>query len=313
MTTSAISSNGSDFRETAVEKEGYEQDAMTHLLKAYRLFMDDARCWPLLDPLMRIIDQKRGLLTEEGMDIEVADEEFVDAGVFAEEIDYEKVAERYEDVTKMIVEQGGEFCVLSKDGDKNYGCYATEDAAKERLGQIEYFAEKNLAPRSINDLHRLLGRVRKVRLADASALALMVESEIGHRTGYVCKADEERRYTLGPVYIPGEIDAHGEFTDDATLQKALWNWVKKGDRTIRLQHTRKAAGEMVELVTWPWPVTTALTLPGGEPDSVTFPSDTPFMGVIWEDWAWDLVKAGELRGYSMGGRAKRVEAEFASL
>jgi len=41
-----------------------------------------------------------------------------------------------------------------------------------------------------------------------------------------------------------------------------------------------------------------------------FPADTPFLGVVWEDWAWDLVKAGELRGYSIGGRARRVEADL---
>jgi hypothetical protein len=32
------------------------------------------------------------------------------------------------------------------------------------------------------------------------------------------------------------------------------------------------------------------------------------MGVIWEPWAWDLVQNGDLRGYSIGGSARRMEA-----
>ena len=39
---------------------------------------------------------------------------------------------------------------------------------------------------------------------------------------------------------------------------------------------------------------------------------TPFMGVIWETWAWDLIKAGQLRGYSIGGKARRIEADIAT-
>jgi len=372
-------------------------DAMTHLLLAYRAFLDDKRCWPLLDPLMDIIERKRDLITDGGMDLEVVEEE----------VDYEKAVMKtedgikyparafaytpdkespstwklrlwdspseketasqigaavaalgkgfrgnrvkipaddmpavkkkvlaawlrvhpdetrddapsvlkavvYEDVTKKIVKNGEEWCVFSADGGENYGCYSTEAAAKERLGEIEYFANKNLSGRTTSELRSLLGRIGKVQNTDAAALEAIVRNEISTRDNYVCKADEERRYTLGPVYVPGQIDAHGEFTDDATLQKALWGWVKKGDRSIRLQHTDKAAGEMVELVTWPWEITTKMSVPGDKERDVQFPAETPFMGVVWEPWAWDLVKAGELRGYSMGGRARRVEAEFAS-
>jgi hypothetical protein len=127
--------------------------------------------------------------------------------------------------------------------------------------------------------------------------------------GLISKASEYR-YTLGPAYVPDREDAHGEFTDSRTLQKALWNWVRKGDRTIYLQHSDKAAGEMVELLTWPFPIEAELNVPNQGVTKYTFPADTPFLGVIWEPWAWDMVKAGKLRGYSIGGAAKRVEAEL---
>jgi hypothetical protein len=115
--------------------------------------------------------------------------------------------------------------------------------------------------------------------------------------GLVAKA-AEYRYTLGPAYVPDREDAHGEFTDSATLQRAMWDWVRKGDRTIYLQHSDKAAGEMVEMMTLPFPLEAELTVPNQGVSKFTFPADTPFLGVVWEDWAWDLVKTGQLRGYS---------------
>lgn len=110
--------------------------------------------------------------------------------------------------------------------------------------------------------------------------------------------------------MPGVEDAHGEFTDEDTLQKALWDWVRAGDRTIYLQHGEKPAGEMVEIMTVPFPVEAELTVPNQGVSKFAFPANTPFMGVVWEPWAWELVKAGKLRGYSIGGSARRMEAEL---
>ena len=67
---------------------------------------------------------------------------------------------------------------------------------------------------------------------------------------------------------------------------------------------------MVEILTMPFPIETSLVVPNEGVTKYSFPADTPFMGVIWEEWAWDLVKAGKLRGYSIGGQAKRVEVEL---
>ena len=127
----------------------------------------------------------------------------------------------------------------------------------------------------------------------------------------VSKAAEERKYTLGPMYVPNRIDAHGEWTDPDELQKAVWGYVRKGDRRIRLQHNRDiVAGEFVEVMTWPYEVSVPMIKDNGTMVEQTFPKDTVFLGVIWEDWAWDLVKAGKLRGYSVGGRAQRLEVDL---
>lgn len=118
----------------------------------------------------------------------------------------------------------------------------------------------------------------------------------------VIKAAEDR-YTLAAWYIPNKVDAHGEWTDPDTLQKAAWGYVQAGDRRIRLQHdTSIVAGEWVEIMSWPQPV----TMQKASGQTVEYPAGTVFMGVKWEPWAWELVKAGKVTGMSIGGTATRA-------
>lgn len=128
---------------------------------------------------------------------------------------------------------------------------------------------------------------------------------------YISKAVSEKRYTLGPMYIPNSIDAQNEWTDEEELQQAVWKYVRSGDRRIRLQHNRDVvAGEWVECMAWPYEVSVPMLAPDGTADTVEFPPNTVFLGVVWEPWAWDMVKAGSLRGYSIGGAAARVLADL---
>ena len=123
---------------------------------------------------------------------------------------------------------------------------------------------------------------------------------------------EEQRFTLAPWYIPNKYDAHEEWTDPDELQKALWDYVSSGDRAIRLQHnTDVVAGEWVEAMTMPFPVTMPMRKADGKIDHVEYPAGTVFLGVRWDDWAWDMVKKGEITGYSIGGSAERLEVGLA--
>jgi hypothetical protein len=288
-------------------------DAMTHLLMAYRQMLDHPECEPLLAPLMEIIHAKQELIVED-VEPEVP-------MVFVEE-------------QKDIREEDGQFCVYSETG-RAFGCYASADEAAERLAQIERFRTERVAAASTQQLAADHDRLHTLRRVDTPHVIVhnLIEEELESRgvaapyllgdvddklelvhnamTGAVPLAKQaEHRYTLGPVYVPDVEDAHGEFTDPATLQKALWDWVRKGDRRIFIQHSDKVAGEMVEALTWPFPIEADLEVPNQGVTKQVFPADTPFLGVVWEDWAWDLVKAGELRGYSIGGRARRVEADL---
>ena len=103
------------------------------------------------------------------------------------------------------------------------------------------------------------------------------------------KANKEQKFTLGPWYIPDKEDAHSEWTDAEELQKALWDYVRSGDRNIRLQHnTDIVAGEWVEAMSFPVPITLGMTKASGDAKEVTYPAGTVFLGVKWNDWAWDL-------------------------
>jgi hypothetical protein len=109
------------------------------------------------------------------------------------------------------------------------------------------------------------------------------------------------------MYVPDSLDAHAEWTDAEELQKAVWEYVRKGDRRIRLQHDREVvAGEFVEVMSWPYPISVPMQKADGGSVDRTFPANTVFLGVVWEPWAWEMVKSDKLRGYSIGGKAQRV-------
>ena len=238
---------------------------------------------------------------------------------------------------KDIREEDGQFCVYSTTG-RAFGCYASADEAQERLAQIERFRTDRVAAASTeqlatdHDRFHSLGTVSEPHVIVHNLIEDELESR-GVAPPYLLGDTEdklamigtgmagalplakqaEHRYTLGPVYVPDMEDAHGEFTDPDTLQKALWDWVRKDDRRIFIQHSDKVAGEMVEALTWPFPIEADMEVPDQGITKQVFPANTPFLGVVWEPWAWDLVKAGELRGYSIGGRARRIEADLPEM
>ena len=229
---------------------------------------------------------------------------------------------------KRIEQEGNQFCVYSYETGRSFGCYQSRELAEARLAQIERFGKK-LGEMPDDQLIHLHDGCHKAALSDELVAAHdLIEYELEGR-GYsppyttgnieqklaavsltVPVIKEEDRFTLAPVYVPGLEDSDGETITAKDLQKSLWDWVQKGDRTIYLQHTDKPAGEMVELLTWPFEIETSLDVPNQGVTKYRFPKDTPFMGVIWDSWAWDLVKDGELRGYSIGGRARRLEVEL---
>lgn len=137
--------------------------------------------------------------------------------------------------------------------------------------------------------------------------------------GPVVKSDEAKRYTFAPLYPASSptgpiLDAHGEFMDADDLQKSVWDYVRAGDRNLTHQHLGDDAviGEWVELVSWPFAVVVPLTLPTGETVTKSYEPGTVFMGAVWNETGWDLIRKGTLRGFSLEGFAARVVVEVAA-
>ena len=132
----------------------------------------------------------------------------------------------------------------------------------------------------------------------------------------VTKAREEDRYTLGPLYAPDRQDAHGEFTDADTLQKAVWDYVRMSaaeGHGINSQHHdsgESTAGEWVEIMAWPYEHTIKVQTVAGKERELTMPAGTVYMGAVWDEKVWPLVKSGKLAGWSLGGRAVKVASKI---
>lgn len=147
----------------------------------------------------------------------------------------------------------------------------------------------------------------------------------------ITKSDGEKRRTMGPLYMPNVVDAHGEFVTSQELEDAAAEFVRKGKFSIRHQHRPGTViGEVIGVMAWPYetevelllPATVAKTMSTGDfggagqaPLSVDqglsrvkrkLPAGTVYATVEWTPQAWPLVKSGKIGGFSMGGRAVRV-------
>ena len=137
--------------------------------------------------------------------------------------------------------------------------------------------------------------------------------------GPVIKSDEAKRYTFAPLYPASpespaaeHLDAHGDFATADDLQKAVWDYVRAGDRTIRDQHRDGTAiGETVEIVSWPYEVTVPMTKADGTVVEKSFAPGTVFLGVVWTEGGWSDVVKGVKTGFSLGGVAVRTAVEMA--
>lgn len=119
----------------------------------------------------------------------------------------------------------------------------------------------------------------------------------------VCMQEADR-FTLAPLYIPDKADSDNHTIGAEALQKALWDWMEHGKREINFQHTARRAGTMVEAACWPLSVDCELQKGDGTSEPVNVPAGTPWIGVRWEPWAWEMLQRGEIAGYSLAGIAR---------
>ncbi len=128
--------------------------------------------------------------------------------------------------------------------------------------------------------------------------------ESGETLTTIKKADEDKRLVWGVVYAPGVPDSHGDFMRADEIEKMAYAFSKKADFTaIDVMHDNKRYGCYI--------VETFIAREG-DPD---FPIPGSWVVAVHvPDVAlWELIKAGELNGFSMEVLAYReydVELEL---
>jgi len=166
---------------------------------------------------------------------------------------------------------------------------------------------------------------------------------IQHQAAFIQKSDAQR-YTLGVVYEPDTIDAHGEFADAPTIEKACWDFMKllQGQTTIT-----KTALQLLDMVVKAAQKGGSFTLDvtelmatieksggiglgymhslwsdgiGDIVENYIAPVDmvingepikkgTWLMGVVWSPEYYEKIQKGEITGYSLGGVAFKVPVQ----
>jgi hypothetical protein len=66
-----------------------------------------------------------------------------------------------------IIKRGSQWCVVCKDGAKNLGCFPTEQEARKRLNEVEFFKKKSGAMDKLEQMFEKLGKGQNDNLAKA--------------------------------------------------------------------------------------------------------------------------------------------------
>jgi len=216
-----------------------------------------------------------------------------------------------------------------------YVCKGTSGQG-EFVVRDDYDDPTHWSPDTARALMELLGNPPRVKLEfDAGALAAGAVFDIRKYEGnlYLAAAASplelafravtkaaDKRYTFGVVYLASDkasypvLDTHQEFVLADDLQLAQWEYVRKGNRNIYLQHgdASTVIGEVVDIVAWPFEVNATFVKGDGKSVTKTIPANSVWMGVIWTEEAWPLVKDGQIGGLSMGGWSKRMQVGAAA-
>jgi hypothetical protein len=126
----------------------------------------------------------------------------------------------------------------------------------------------------------------------------------------VLKTDDTQRYTLGVAYPVDEVDAHGDFTDAAELEKAAWLFMEdviaKGEAGVGTDHEdgTDGAAQVVESYIYRGPQWV-----DEESGEVVAKAGDWLVGAVWSEAGWERVQKGELVGWSIQGLATRTDEE----
>jgi hypothetical protein len=115
------------------------------------------------------------------------------------------------------------------------------------------------------------------------------------------KVDEEERIVTGIVYLPDEVDSHGDYMKESTIRKMMVDWMLHY-QTYKLQHSDKISPSKAQVVeSFQAPVTYA------SGTSIITKGAWLLSSKINDDEIWEGIKSGKITGYSIGGYGKKVK------
>ncbi len=125
------------------------------------------------------------------------------------------------------------------------------------------------------------------------------------------KAVAEKRFVLGIAYQAGRdplirrgSDGRRDYFTADELEKAAWSFMAGDGLQIGVEHVDGTVGlaRPAESFIWRWPPQAMAAIDGSE---VVVKTGDWLLGAVCTPLAWDLVKSGQVTGWSPQGRAKR--------
>lgn len=129
------------------------------------------------------------------------------------------------------------------------------------------------------------------------------EPDFSMQVKLICSDKEEERKVYGLVYAPDVVDAHGDYTDADTLERAAHDFMLNYQKMDVQHNFEEGAGEVVESFIAP----ETFTINGEE----ILKGSWVLVSIASEE-VWEAIKKGEITGYSLYGTAE-VEYERMSL
>jgi hypothetical protein len=111
------------------------------------------------------------------------------------------------------------------------------------------------------------------------------------------KQDDELQVVWGEVYAPGFPDSQGDFMTAETVREMAWRFMRKSDMgKIDIAHGQQKSGSFV-----------VESFIARDDDSVFIPGAWVIGVKVPDPVIWQLIKAGELNGFSLDGFGHRTK------
>ena len=134
------------------------------------------------------------------------------------------------------------------------------------------------------------------RRATRPALRVLCAAANGNMA--ISKVDHELQIVYGEVYAPGFPDSQGDYMTRETIREMAFEFMRKGlGGNIDVQHSQEQSGAYV-----------VESFIARDDDSVFIPGSWVIGVKVPDPELWAQIKSGELNGFSLDGKAMRVDS-----